>query len=232
MILLIGGNGSIGSRYKAVLQALGEEFLVFDVPRAQPERLRRYAEKCDRVLICSPTHTHFDYCVEIEALNKPYLCEKPLCTNEFQAEALKSHRRGFVVNNWAFLRTNYDLDSNPAHISYDFFNTGKDGLLWDVCQLIYIAKLAKCSLSVRRDSYYWDVTWSGTEVPYQYIEKSYLQMMRAFLEDNWKELWSLQRGIEMTKLVIDLEQQIGGNCEGFDLSYSDSGEKLLEAFTA
>jgi hypothetical protein len=229
MILLIGSEGSIGRRYKAVLEELNLKFREHDL--AEMHRFHQNVEGITHAIIASPTPTHFGYCLALEKLNIPYLCEKPVTKNILEAERLYQEcTRGFVVNNWAFLGTNADLAPSPTEITYDFYNTGRDGLLWDVCQLIYLAHVTGAHLTVSRISATWDVTWNGVQVPYSYIENSYIQMVRAFIEGDTKMLWSLRRGCEMTKLVSRLEEQVSerSTCEGF---VRDPGKDEFHAFS-
>lgn len=215
-VLLIGGKGSIGRRYQAVLRALHVPYRIHDLG----DELS--FEGVTHVLIASPTETHVKYCWLADECNLPFLCEKPLTKNVTEAEELaRNTSNGYVVNNWAFLGTNFDLAPIPRRITYDFYNTGRDGLLWDVCQLIYFSKLAKAELFVNTNSHTWDVTWNDDDVAYRAIEQSYLQMVRAFLADRSHALWTLPMGLEMTKLIAELEQQAGGkDLESFDFNPS------------
>lgn len=218
MILLLGGKGSIGRRYAAVLRELGEPFIVHD--KEDNPQLIEHLAAADHAIIATPTETHFDYILTLERARIPYLCEKPVTKKIAEAEMLFQHcSMGFVVNNWAFLSTNAELTHTGKlkHLTYDFYNTGRDGLLWDVCQLVYLAQITQAKLEVRRFSASWDVTWNDFEVPYRWIEMSYLQMVRAFLENDPRMLWNMKRGCEMTKTVHRLiEKAKGEDYEGFN----------------
>lgn len=241
MILLIGGEGSIGRRYQAVLRALGVEFKVYDrSPQKKDYGLSdllfaQLVSKTKHAIIASPTSTHFDYCLTFERNGIPYLCEKPVSMDPKELTILKGFKAGYVVNNWSYIGTNAYLPLVPKSISYDFYNTGRDGLLFDVCQLIYLAKKTGAFLSVRRDSHFWDVTWDGQEVPYRFIEESYLQMVRAFLKDYTHMLWKIRDGVEMSEAVMHLQKKVEGRAiEDFtwnpstDEFYTTAGENLSE----
>lgn len=212
MILLIGGNGSIGRRYQAILEYLEEPYIVHDFPFLVSE--------CnwpdfDKAIIASPTNTHEHYCNLLSRMNKPFLCEKPLSKDvEASRRISEECKNGFVVNNYAFVNTSVGFPPIPATIDYDFYNTGRDGLVWDVCQLVYLAYISKAELMVIRKSYTWHFQLNHWKVPYDCIEASYMQMIRAFLTDNHGRLWNLKQGHQMTQICSDLFKR-GGDCEGF-----------------
>lgn len=221
MILLIGGKGSIGRRYQAILKYLEEPFFIHDFPFDSEYEWQPF----DRAIIATPTRTHGEYVRRLSEMEKPFLCEKPLTFDPLEAEHLAfSCKNGYVVNNYSFLNTNREF-TFPHSLSYDFFNTGGDGLIWDVCQLVYLAYLSKAELSVSRESYHWDFHINDWKVPYSAIEASYMQMIRAFLLDRKEQLWTLSNGAQMTKLCYELYRR-GGDCEAFSW---DSGTDKFNA---
>lgn len=222
MIALIGGKGSIGRRYQAVLNYLDQPFRIIDLGDPK-ENLKG----CTKAIIASTTSTHEDWCWEAFYQEIPFLCEKPLSKSKSAIQSMMSRGvTGYVVNNWQFVATNFD-NKMPSRLFYDFYNTGKDGLLWDVCQLILLSDLAECELQVMTDSYFWHAEWGEKTIPYEAIEQSYMQMVRAFLNGETHRLWGLNKAYRMTELCGDLEHLIGGTCENFNWH---PGEKWIRTF--
>lgn len=235
-VLLIGGNGSIGRRYRAVLKALKVDYRIHEINDMFS------TEDCTHIIVASPTETHLHMAMLSAPSNLPILIEKPLSKSLKECELLMNYFDAmenvsvFVVNNYSFALlpiNNYTFCLHAqGTISYDFFNTGKDGLLWDVCQLIYFAKLWEQELFIRTESYFWDLQHRGCSLHYRRIEESYFQMLQAFLANDREKLWSLRDGIRMTQAVLELEKLIGvedaKDLKGFDWSPS---QKRFKAFT-
>lgn len=225
MIALIGGDGSIGRRYQAVLNFLQQPYRVIEKGDA-----KEGLDGCQKALICTPTEEHMNWAWECCYRKIPFLCEKPFGKSTTSARTLKERgAEGYVVNNWAFVARNFD-NQLPTSLSYNFYNTGKDGLIWDVSQLILLADQAGCVLEVRTDSYCWEVEWSGARVPYAFIEQSYLHMLRAFLQGETQSLWNLEKAYRMTEVCEAIERSMretGGVSEHFTW---DPGTKQIHAF--
>lgn len=213
MIALIGGDGSIGRRYQAVLNHLTIPFRVIEVGDSKD-----LLDGCNKAIIATPTDRHMDWAWECFYKNIPFLCEKPMSKNKQEIKSLMDRgATGYVVNNWSFISTNYG-NHKPNSIYYDFYNTGKDGLVWDVCQLVLIADMSDCKISVRTNSYWWHAEWGLEDIPYNFIEHSYMQMIRAFDRGDFQRLWGLNKAYRMTELCEGLDKALseGGECEGFD----------------
>jgi len=203
MILLIGGNGSIGKRYRAILDYLEYPYQIFEV-HDHFEDLDHASIK--RALICSPTPKHLEHASMVARLEIPFLCEKPTSKDLFEAQEIAKLPNGFVVNNYAYAVPFQPGQTNQT-LAYDFYNTGKDSLVFDVCQLVYLSYLRAYSLSVRKRSFHWSLVLNGKEIPYKHIELSYLWMLQDFLHGNPKSLWSVKQGLEMTQMCLDIQNK-------------------------
>lgn len=208
MIAILGGNGGIGRRYQAILRALKAPFQVIDLGDDEIEDI-----EFDKAIIATPTQTHFDFCERLITMEKPFLCEKPLSKqmkecNKIWSWAQKKGVPAFVVNNYQFAINHF---SEIKKIEYDFFNTGKDGLIWDLCQLIYIAHKKQSELIFKTQSFWWDFKINGEQIPYHNIEMSYYEMIENFIEGNYTHLWTAKQGSEMTDTVIHWEGKIENN---------------------
>ena len=191
-VLVIGGLGSIGSRYVAILKYLGHEPIIQDIKihhSVQDITKREF----DRAIIATPTDTHYDNCKVLIATGKPFLCEKPLSKNLKECEELTELDRnkfGRVVINYAY------ITSKP--IGYDYYKTGNDGLYWDCCQLIYLNP----EIDLQNSSPTWTLLNEHKEVvPYYELERSYITMVKDWMADNCD--FDLECGAEMTNAVLD-----------------------------
>ena len=201
-VLLIGGLGSIGLRYQAILKSINVPFIVYDYGSPLEDSPDYNGQKnipniqFDKAIICSPTETHINYVHQLIHLGKTFLCEKPLSKDMEDMESLPDYPAGFVVCNYKFLVKPYGM--SPS-IRYDYYKSGRDGLLWDCCQLIYLDP--ECEL--KNESPLWNLHVNCKEVPYRALELSYVQMIKSFIWNKGKDLWTLKDGVEMSKAVMN-----------------------------
>lgn len=238
MILLIG-DGSISKRYQAILRKFNYPFKIFDNPlNENPEDIGNMT--FDRAIICTPTRFHYQYAKLLLDLDKPFLCEKPVSKDINDCDVLLHHenaKNGWVVNNWslAILRTVYR--SKISKISYNYYHTGGDGLVWDVCQLALIAKMQNCILEVSRDTpiFQAKVVWGGgleSVVSLEDIQRSYVDMITNFCDDYRTMNSWLTQGALMTSTCLDILNAMGhagvNENEGFSF---DPGKNSVHALT-
>lgn len=203
MIALIGGAGNIGRRYQAILHVLRVPFKIFDLN----DPLDWTGIK--KAIITTPTSLHFESISQCQKASIPFLCEKPISKNVQDLKELeKMKTSGFMVNNYQFLEKDPRFPHSPKQIAYDFYNTGRDGLLWDVCQLVYLSEIYKANLIIRRKSWTWKLLFNDFPVPYQAIEKSYYDMIKCFIDGNTEDLWTLWEAMECSKLCMKLEASL------------------------
>ncbi len=206
-ILLIGGNGGIGRRYQAVLQYLGIDFEILDTPGSFP-KLKNL--EFDKAIVATPTDAHYYYIRECLEMRKPVLSEKPVSkwaddVKSLKQLAVKNKTPAFVVNNYAFLLKEHPLPNEDLKtIFYRFYNTGRDGLLWDCCQLLYLALKEKAALQIERSGPIWTFFIGASAVPYLSIERSYIDMVKAFVSGEYDSLWTLEDAFKMTEAIEDL----------------------------
>jgi Oxidoreductase family, NAD-binding Rossmann fold len=199
-VLLLGGAGSIGTRYQAILKSIKVPYLVYDAE--QEDGFSCNGEKnlsnisFDKAIICTPTDTHMNYVSQLIHLGKTFLCEKPLAKTEDELQTKEDYPFGFVVCNYKFITKAYGM--NPK-LTYDYYKTGQDGLLFDCCQIIYLDP--ECELD--NQSPLWDFTVNGHPIPYRSLELSYVQMIKSFIWNHGKECWTLRDGVAMSRAVLE-----------------------------
>lgn len=194
--LLIGHKGSIGRRYAAILNLFDVKWRGFDNPDGDPSCINW--EDVERCIIATPTNTHFEYAIAAAQNRKPVLCEKPLSKTPADCVALSVMAEDLDVPAFVVCNYKYVFRGHPdPHIYYNNFNTGSDGLWWDVCQLLYLDPKA----TIRTDGPYFILASQYREIPYEEVEKSYCNMIYEFVNEKYSNLWTFEDGVKMTAAV-------------------------------
>lgn len=189
MICLIGGKGSIGSRYGAIMRHNNIPYVVYDVDTPNI-KLDAYS----KFIIATPTDTHVEYLNKLKGAT--ILCEKPVSKNPAE---IPSDPKMYVVNNYFYAVHHLLRQKPPYFITYDYFKTGSDGLFYDCCQLIHLDP--QCE--IKTSSPKWNMSVNGNIVAYRTIEESYVRMICDFAKNRFQNLWGMDRAKEMTQAVID-----------------------------
>jgi hypothetical protein len=211
--LVVGGLGSIGRRYQAILKHLKQDFEIYDITSSEPD-----LSTFTHAIIASPSEMHREHILRF-AEHMPVLCEKPICLRKEDLQiirAMKPKHLVYMVNNYSFLNTNPGFPPRVDKIEYDFYNTGRDGTAMDCIQLLFLAEKIGAELEVKKDSPVWDL-WINDKlkVPYDWIEWSYVQMINAFLNGRTQHLWPLTFGIEATELAMSVQEKMEDKHAGF-----------------
>ncbi len=190
-VLVLGNLGSIGSRYCAILDYLGVEYLGVD------KKAWHLEQGFTHCIIATPTDTHVDRILAFDHIPN-ILCEKPIEKEPAILKQLfKLDTDIRMVCNWKYA---LNAEVGQYDISYSNYNTGKDGLGWDCIQLIYLAN--KIELSTKTP-YFW-CEYGDKAVTLHEIEDSYVTMIRNWLElDGVKnDLWDLQDALKATEKTL------------------------------
>jgi hypothetical protein len=209
MTLVIGARGSIGSRWCAVLRYLREDYLAADLGDPWWEW------EFDRVLIATPTDRHAQDLRLALCKGKPILCEKPIATDSREVATLaeEAKRAGVdvrMVSNWLYAvnlmlvrergpkgKAGAVATLGEMHLSYDYYNSGKDGFWWDMIQPVYLAG----KLTYSRISPVFQCTVDGMDLPLCVVEESYVLMLSEWLHGDKSKLWSLEDAVKASQKV-------------------------------
>lgn len=195
-VLVIGCKGNMGRRYIAILKYLGVKH------RGVDEGEYILSNDATHVIIAAPTNIHHELLSNICSLRDhpiKILCEKPFFVPDPEDEEdgwdslsrmtgllKKLHEKGhktYMVNNYAyypFSRT----EGGPTQYSY--YNSGKDGIVWDCIQLIH---LARHEIYLSNNSPRWQTVINGESINKDRIDAGYIDMVADFVLGMHGKLW-------------------------------------------
>lgn len=196
-LFIVGIEGNMGRRYQAVARYLGIDCSGCDISSSRVERI---PPKDALVLIATPTERHLNDCFSYLASGEhDVLCEKPIVKTRDDLEKLKGINldRLYMVNNYCYTYKD-DINLYEDHTRYDYYMSGKDGLVWDCIQLF---GLAKGPVFLNNTSPIWNCVINGKFLQRQIIDESYVAMIIDFFHER-KHLWSGQKIIEIHEKVL------------------------------
>lgn len=180
MILIAGSDGSMGTRYKAILKSLEVPFCC--VERHTPSaEIFKAAEKSTGIIVATPTEIH-KQCLDIFSKYKvPILCEKPLSKNFdelifIRDEIVRNRKTNLTMT------MQYEMLLEPGQLGpsfYDYFRHGNDGLKWDCLQVI---ALAKGNIDLRESSPVWTCQINGQQLRLSAMDLAYVDFVKRWLK--------------------------------------------------
>lgn len=189
MIAIIGGKGSIGSRYAQICKYYAIDHEVIDIDSKSD------LFSFEKYIICTPTHTHVGFLHALQG--KKVLCEKPV---DYDPRNIPDYPNMWTVCNYKYVT---DAFPKPYFIEYDYYKTGPDGLYFDLAQILYLDPQAK----INNQSPKWNMKVNGKVIPYREVEKSYIRMIHDFSEGHYQNLWTLAQGRDMSQAVLHRIEQ-------------------------
>lgn len=197
-VLILGSEGSMGKRYQAILNHLDVEHSCADKNTKKSE-LFQLTKSAEKMIIATPTETHFDFLCEYAHLGIPILCEKPLSKNLFQLETIRSLVKDEGLNLTMTLQYKY-LDTGVDGPSYyNYFRHGSDGLLWDCLQVI---GLARDSVTISEKSPVWKCALNGKKLNLSDMDRAYVDFVKQWLLFPGDDI---DRIIEMHLKVMEMD---------------------------
>lgn len=205
-IVLLGSRGNMGKRYEAVLKYLGHEILPFDIDSSF-ESFKEAIKESNRVVIATPTNEHRSNIIQIANIGWPcdILCEKPIVKDTSLRGIYDLCERQninlYSVNQYCYLKEYGDFNGANGPSLYNYYNTGRDGLLWDCFQIWAIARHTPL-LSNKSPSWY--CALNGHSIAKGQMDWCYIEMMRDFLDEK-KRFWSKEKVIETTEKILNAQ---------------------------
>lgn len=188
MILIIGANGNMGKRYQAICNYLKIPWQGFDIKSATPNIIefsyldtwiQTYQNNQGplKILICTPTDTHYKIIKQVAKYRLPILCEKPITKSMDELrELLAMNIKLDMILQYRHLISN----DYSSYSYYDYFKTGNDGLYWDCLQPIYFSK---GKVSIQNKSPIWDCCINGVDLKISNMDEAYVKEIR-----NWYDI--------------------------------------------
>lgn len=176
MILLIGSEGNMGKRYKAIFNHLGIDYSTFD--SAIDCHIHSYAKYAKGFLIATPTDTHTDLIFQLAPYKRPILCEKPITRDPTElAAVLMLKPKLQMVNQYAHMPIS---KSKNKPTSYNYYRHGGDGLNWDCINVI---GLAKGPVKLDQQSPVWNCTINGKKLNLSDMDHAYISMIKSWVKN-------------------------------------------------
>jgi hypothetical protein len=196
LVYILGYNGNMASRYKAILNFLG----VAHVGHDKNEPFHYQAHEATHFIVCTPTERHLADISACLSFQKPILCEKPL-TKELSAlldvnDVWRSDRHLIsMVNQYAEIAGT--AQDEPSY--YNYFKTGGDGLYWDCLNVL---GLAKDGCIVNNTSPEWQCTINGKQLGIEMMDQAYIDMIDRWIANpisNWE--YALHAHTKVAKIL-------------------------------
>lgn len=207
MILIVGADGNMGHRYKAVLDYIGLPYTGVDINSSILETIYQ-AKDCEGIIIATPTDTHYYILQKLyeTKIDTPVLCEKPL-TRDIQQ--LHEITQVFAKQIPLTMVLQYHFaDRLPGMVTYtesevvygtyyNYFKHGNDGLKWDCIQII---GLSDGNGLIEETSPIWDCIINGERIDYSDMDEAYVKMIRHWRGNpgwNYRDLYDMHLKVLM-----------------------------------
>lgn len=209
-VLLIGAKGSMGRRYIAILKSLGRDIIPIDI-EDDSRSIAQRAQDANGIIIASPTQFHVEHVRLLANHGIPIMCEKPLAKNMGDVDEILSliqkknlHFRMVMQYRHLCVKETY---VSPRSF-YDYYNTGKDGLIWDCIQVI---GLSRGGIALDNRSPTWQCKINEHILSLSSMDFAYIQEVKEFLSQEvtpfrCKELFRIH------EKTAKLEEQYGPDC--------------------
>lgn len=188
-VLIVGAKGNMGRRYAAILTYLGKEWTGVDIEQPSSST-RAAAQRSDGVIIATPTKTHASLIRLMADLKKPILCEKPVTTDiaEMRTMALELKLN---KTNLTMVHQYKELIDMPSigWSYYNYWNHGRDGLVWDCIQII---ALARSEVAIQDDSPVWKCRINGKALNLRHMDRAYIKMIDRWMREPGQDIQEIK----------------------------------------
>lgn len=178
--LLIGSQGSMGQRYSAILEHLKQPFEGVDRDHSSRDIIDR-ARDCGRIILAVPTEIHGSLLKRLIPLKKPILCEKPVVHSTAELQNIFGQLERYNTH-FTMMFQYSELVGYPhrrkGHTEYNYFRSGKDGLVWDCLQII---ALANDTIELKNTSPVWKCVINGTKLDLSTMDAAYLSFVNKWI---------------------------------------------------
>lgn len=184
-MLIVGAAGSMGKRYRAILNSLNVPFKSFDLveyPRMWenetiiPAVDWFHVKHCQRAIVCTPSRTHSISVDELQELGiKKLLIEKPMFDHETDYQWARKQTADLrMVCNYKF------IDGTEGPTMYNYYDAGREEPWMNYFQII---GMARGELQIHDRSPVWQCTMNGRILSLLDVQNSYVTMIRKWIKD-------------------------------------------------
>lgn len=203
-IFLYGGAGNMGKRYQAILLHQGVKYHIIDPEHGYNEPYDIFP---DGIIIATPTETHFDLILDCHGQfpDVPILCEKPI-SKEY--DEIKELVNTDGLNLTMVNQYEYAIYCKPQTLKngmtfYDFYNSGKDGILWDVINIVGLHKNKSNPVLIANNSPFWTCSIDGRILDITDVERGYHYMIDCWISSlEWTDQEKIVQKIQKDKEYI------------------------------
>lgn len=178
----------MGRRYQAILTYLNKPFRCFDIADDYIEIVEN-SKWADAVILATPTETHYHYLRSLMLYGIPVLCEKPISK---EVDEIVSICDTYPLANLTMMMQYKCLDypNHEGDSLYNYYNTGKDGLLWDCMQII---ALGRGKVTLLNKSPIWTCILNGKRIEFSKMDKAYIDYVEEWLAKPGQDMSYLKR---------------------------------------
>lgn len=203
MILIVGCDGSIGSRYQMALTGMGEPYRGWDIVH----EMEIDSSDCDRAIVATPTPKHLASVEDLLLCHtgiRNVLVEKPLADSVNDAMAIVSmcEQAGVdlrCVCNWRWCVPSMELAAGSHDIYYRSPSLGREDPWMNVCQPIHYAKGHTPDIGL---SDLWVGSIDSTPMEYLDICMSYRHMLYHWIDGDGK-MMDGSEAVDMVREAIE-----------------------------
>ena len=190
MILIVGDKGNMAQRYKCVFDFYHIKYVGVDTGDDILEAASR--QDIDKILVVTPTDTHFSILKSLIPLKKHILCEKPITKSISELYELYDLCTNHKCPDFDMvLQYRYLLDEEQQRLNtinksdlslYNYFKTGNDGIIWDCLQII---GLSNKDPDLGNNYYYWNCVINGERLRFLNMDHAYCRMLLDWNENTY-----------------------------------------------
>jgi hypothetical protein len=176
----------MGTRYRAIFDHLKLPYEGVDNESSVKEIVHK-ANDAGRIILALPTELHGQFLKKLIPLKKPILCEKPIVKSTGELETIfnlveKCNTHFTMVFQYQELIPFPHRKKGPTE--YNYFRSGKDGIIWDCLQII---ALANEDISLKNESPVWKCTINGTTLKLSDMDYAYLSFVQKWVKNQHKQ---------------------------------------------
>lgn len=201
-VLIVGANGNMGMRYRAIFDHLGVGYLCADISHTI-DQMRGMSEGVTGILIATPTHMHAKMILGLADLRIPILCEKPISKNIAEViEALRAVAKYATPFSMVYQYAMLPI-GNSGLTKYDYFKHGGDTLVWDCIQLV---GLAKGDIELDERSPVWNCSINGRKQDIGDMDRAYIHFIKSWMRKPEQDVGYLR---DLHAKTLELDKNYG-----------------------